>query len=1693
MKLKNFLVPLLLVLWHSTANSFSVSGVQAQLRDGTQVVDITYDLQYSQDISCSISVQATLDGFTWHDVKAVSGDVGDAVAPGSGLQIVWDAGSEWQADLYPNVRIRVLANGQVASGPAPAGFSLVYGSRFLMGSPEDEPGRYPDEVLHKVKQSRSFYISQLETTWDDWNAVRDWALLNGYPDIAPGADGHHGSGDGSHPVTQVSWFDALKWCNALSEKEGLSPVYKLSANGDVIRAGEDPVYADWEANGYRLPTESEWEYACRAGSTSPFFTGSFNESMELEENLDRAGWYVANSGGTTQGVGQKLANDLGIFDMHGNVWEWCWDWYSPYEIGYRVDPKGGLSGTHRVARGGSWLSLALSNRSALRSGYHPETRQRNLGFRIARTAFEIPVADAGVDIFQEITGSGESARIRLSATGSTSFGNILSWDWSWIGGSSSGQNPSINVPIGSTEVTLTITDEFGNTKSDTITVTVERVEEGPIADAGPDQVLTDMDGDGFETTILDASASIPFYKQGFGYYTINSWEWTWSGGSVQGQFPEINFPVGENVILLRVQDIYGGEAFDSVTVTVKGQSASPPIPNSDLVFSRYDADGDGLEVILLDGSDAMDEGSVVAWDWSWEGGSASGEFASSSFPAGITPISLTLTDNDGNASTWDGSVRVIQTPEKFEFIPQGRFIMGSPEDEPGRVSVGGFQETFRPVILTRPFLMSATETRWSEWNTVRDWALANGYNDFDDGRNGYHFNVEGDHPVSQFIFRSAYYYCNARSEIEGRKPVYYAREPFIQANIYKDYFANGYPTVPLVDWTADGYRLPTEAEWEYAARAGTTTAYFGGKLNTLAAGDEEDALDPYAWFAENSIEGRYLSTREPAGKLPNAWGLYDMHGNVWEGVWDAITPEGLAGTRAVDPVAISTSTTRITRGGSFYDGAGKVRSATRAEWMSNSPYFGFRTVLNSGITATRGGPDIRKYDIDGDGFEQVTLTAKSISANGQIVSTEWGWGSDTATGERINPVFPVGETLVTLTVVDSDGVQATDEVLVSIIPIHPQFSHLRPDVFTMGSPGDETGRDDSETQHPVFLRSSFDMGKTEVTNARMAEVLKWAYDEGKITVTDAIVAIGDQPLMNLSLTDSRIQFATGAFTVESGYEDFPVVAVNWYGAVAYAHFKSLRDLGSSCYDLSDWSCDFSAAGYRLPTQAEWEFAARAGTSTAFHSGDLVHSGTDPLDTNLDLAGWYGANSGSALQAVGGKQPNAWGLYDFHGNVAEWCWDWSGSYPTQLTGDPVGPAEGVERVLRGGDFLSNAEECRSAAIRSALPDHMDDKTGFRILLSRGAEGPLAVAGDDISTWDQDEDGTEPITMDAVFSRDLNGLIHAWDWSWTGGTFSGEILEADFPVGQTLLVLRVTDSSGLIGLDAVTIQIDSKSTPPGFVYIPSGSFLMGSPEFIDYSTEEFPEIGREDGIEDRTTQQINQSFFAKKTEVTNAELVEVFQWALEQGSLTVNDGMIETGARELLDLGAFANRILFTEGIFTVQSGFEDHPVTDISWYGAIAYAHFRSLREGKPSCFNLSNWSVNPAVQGYRLPTQVEWEYMCRAGTRTAFHTGDITYGSYSPLDPNLDAAGWYGGNSGGVTQPVRGKQSNQWGLYDMHGNVLEWCLNGPSIEEKYIRGGSYVDFASLCRSAQQRWISPQTREPTIGFRIVLNTPEPPES
>jgi formylglycine-generating enzyme required for sulfatase activity len=421
--------------------------------------------------------------------------------------------------------------------------------------------------------------------------------------------------------------------------------------------------------------------------------------------------------------------------------------------------------------------------------------------------------------------------------------------------------------------------------------------------------------------------------------------------------------------------------------------------------------------------------------------------------------------------------------------------------------------------------------------------------------------------------------------------------------------------------TNGGYRLPTEAEWEFACRAGTTAAYSVG--DNLTKGDA-------------SINGD--STKAVGSYKPNAFGLYDMHGNVWEWCedWKADYPAGAV----IDPKGAATGEYRILRGGRFGFGPSDSRSANRDNYGvtpdSSFADGGFR------LARSINSKDLLETDIK----ELFLKEIKEQEEKAKKEQEEKAKKEAEAKLKKEAEDAKVKEAQKKAAMILNKEVEVKTELEKGI---NLEMVLIPAGKFIMGSPVSEKNHRKDETEHEVTLTKPFYMGKYEVTQEQYEAMM------------------GNNP--------SKIKGAK-----------LPVTEVSWLDCQEFIKKLNAKTNG----------------GYRLPTEAEWEYACRAGTTTAYSFGDSI------TKDEANVA-W-----GTSTKMVGSYKPNAFGLYDMHGNVWEWCEDWKADYPKESVIDPKGPATGQYRLLRGGSFTGAGSHSRAANWWGTLPATKEnDYLGLRL--------------------------------------------------------------------------------------------------------------------------------------------------------------------------------------------------------------------------------------------------------------------------------------------------------------------------------------------------------------------------------------------
>ena len=556
----------------------------------------------------------------------------------------------------------------------------------------------------------------------------------------------------------------------------------------------------------------------------------------------------------------------------------------------------------------------------------------------------------------------------------------------------------------------------------------------------------------------------------------------------------------------------------------------------------------------------------------------------------------------------------------------------------------------------------------------------------------------------------------------------------------------------------------------------------------------------------------------------------------------------------------------------------------------------------------------------------------------------------------------------------SNGTASDPEVTLRAANVEFAFVRVPAGRFLMGS---DTGDGDERPAHEVVLPRDFHVMRTEVTVRQFA-----AFVEATGYQTDA--ERGNWawlcPAADLAGPDRGLNWRTPGLEQS---ENHPAVVLTRNDAMAFC-----RWLGAQ-----------TGRSVRLPTEAEWEYAARAG---------------DDADaaTNLDEGAWHDANAEGRTHPVAKKRPNAWGLYDMQGNAWEWCLDvWHPTYEGAPAdggarrSDPDIPEVGWRYVLRGGCWASPSPQVRPTYRYRGTDNFRNCGTGFRAVL------------------DPDDRG------ERFPARTVSSAVRS---SHTGGEPGLSARSAARQDGTTL-------SAGALEFDLVRVR--------------AGRFVMGS----DVHGEEEP-------MHEVT---IGYDFEIGRTEVTRGQ----FRAFIEA------TGYITEAEKEGWGWTRSDWRDWHPElDISWRNPGFsqaDDHPATCVSWYDAMAFCRWLSQETG----------------QAIRLPSGAEWEYACRAGT-TGHYAGDVT------------AMGWYRYNSGQRTHPVAQKQPNAWGLYDMHGNVWEWCRDmwhygydgAPTDGSAWVeagffiplmRGGSFTNPAWWLRSANHMRNDPGCRHSyNQGFRIV---------
>ena len=594
----------------------------------------------------------------------------------------------------------------------------------------------------------------------------------------------------------------------------------------------------------------------------------------------------------------------------------------------------------------------------------------------------------------------------------------------------------------------------------------------------------------------------------------------------------------------------------------------------------------------------------------------------------------------------------------FSWCPAGEFMMGSPKSEEGRDSR---DEDQARVTLSKGFWISQTEVTQSHWAAVM-----------------------GSNPLDGI---GPYGKPHPESTKGPNRPI--VGVSWEDAQVFME-------KVNATLRNEDGGKmsLPTEAQYEYAARAGEAGVYPGG------------GLDEVAWH-----EGNCGGYSHPVGtKKANAWGLHDMNGNAWEWVQDCYSVELPGGT---DPIAKEIGLDRVIRGGCWIKDAANCRLATRsyrAQMASQCFSIGIRIVRNSWpVEISKSAID---PEINGRNVSKITYQVSSLVQSFEQTGPKIWMSGEVAYNEVKRNEGNVH--LQEANAVDERVQIALDQMQVHFRCHGPKEVHPILSASRELSASAETAMEQARLSSAESSSEQADHGMTNTIGMKLVPIAKGKLQMGSLVRDEGyryaerqheVTLTRDYYLGAFEVTQAQYWKLMGnnpsyfqGDMVEGGESStHPVDRVSWEDAVEFC--KRLSALPEE-----------KAAGrvYRLPTEAEWEYACRSGSNAPFGFGGLELA---------DDYGWFSSNCKGKSQPVGKKDPNAWGLYDMHGNVMEWCSDWAGDYPEGPVSDPSGPKEGYSRMIRGGAWLTAAVGSKSGDRAFHFPpDTRSDYVGFRVAMS-----------------------------------------------------------------------------------------------------------------------------------------------------------------------------------------------------------------------------------------------------------------------------------------------------------------------------------------------------------------------------------------
>ena len=977
------------------------------------------------------------------------------------------------------------------------GMKLVYvapGS-FMMGSND---GKTNEKPVHKVIISNPYWIGKYEVSQEEYKTI-----MGTNPGSFKAND---------EPVNKVNWHMAVEFCKKLNDQER--------------KAGRLP--SGYE---YRLPTEAEWEFAARGGNKSK------NYKYSGSNDIDKVAWYNRQWGN----VGTKAPNELGIYDMSGNVWEWCNDWYGRYNNSLKINPTGPSIATNRIIRGGCWRNDSNYCRVARHYSSSPDAKGSGLGFRIALAPIIVNNKIAlSTSIDKTIPGLG--MKLVYVTPGSFMMG---------ANDGKSNEKPihkvTISTPYWIGKYEVTHGEYQAVMKDDLIHLNLGKK---PVNSINWHKAVE------FCKKLTAREKNAGRLPAGYEYRlpTEAEWEFAARGGIKSRGYKYSGSNIPDNVMWHSKNS--GGNTY------VVGSK----LPNE---LGIYDMSGNVWEWCLDNWHDnytgAPTDGNT--WDIgkssakiirgaSWYDNSSDWTLSSrnSNSPqnAGVNNIGFRIvlgTSPDDNNRTIPG------LGMELVHVASGSFMMGSNDGEKD-------ERPMHKVTISNPYWIGKYEVTQNEYIAI----MGTNPSMFKDTKN----------PVEQVTWNDATNFCQKINEQEkkaGRLPAGYE------------------------------YRLPTEAEWEFAARGGNKSKGY------VYSGSND--IDKVVWYYENSgdkklydyswssakVRSNNCRTHNVGLKIANELGIHDMNGNVKE--WCVDFFANYPDSSVIDPVGKGSHHVYRSGGWANYARCSRITDRGRGT-LSHKAYMGLRLALAPIIT-------------DGKMKSTVVTEKKTAVSN------------------------PLDKTIPELGL---------------------KLVHVEPGNFIKGSNDGESSK--------VKISKAYWIGKYEVTQQEYQSIM------------------GTNP--------SRYK-----------KQRQPVEQVSWNDAVKFC--QKLTEQEKKAKRLP--------VGYefRLPTEAEWEFAARGGNK----SKGCIYSGSNDIRS----VAWNKHTAKKRPHEVGGKASNELGIHDMSGNVYEWCMDnWHDNYqkaPLEAAVPYLAPYNPA-RAYRSGGFLSPSRWCKISHRSQNLPDYKAYRLGFRVALA-----------------------------------------------------------------------------------------------------------------------------------------------------------------------------------------------------------------------------------------------------------------------------------------------------------------------------------------------------------------------------------------